>query len=433
MIKNLSNKIKSSNLGYRLAKGISWSMFGSIFGKGLMLIAFMFAARILGKEEYGKIGMIRSTITMFMTFSSLGMGLTASRYIAYYRDIDHDKTYQIYKASNLIALLFGLIISLFVFLFSKNISQASFGTCELSIPLKISVLSIFFSTISSAQNGALTGFEDFKSIGINLFCFGILQALLIILGAYFIGMNGVILALGISSASLCLLYKNSLKKKFSKVFSIPVRNVLNKEIRSIFFHFSIPAVLSSLVSMPILWWAKTLLVRNAGFEEMAIYDVAEQWNIMLLFIPGSISTIILPLLTNVLSIGTSNQYKKLIKINLMINGGITLLLAIIIIPLAPYILKLYGNNFTNYLPLRIMLLTTVLQAINAVLGQVIASKGKMWIGFGVNLLWGIWLIIFSFLFINKLSMNAIGLCYAILISYILHSIVQGFIAIKIKI
>ncbi len=433
MIKKLKEKIVSSDLGYRLAKGISWSLISSAISKGLMLISFMLIARILGKEEYGKVGIIRSSITMFMTFSSMGMGLTASRYIAYFRNTDQDKTYQIYKVSNLVALLFGLMISLIVFIFSQEISIISFGTAKLSVPLKISTLSLLFMTISSAQNGALTGFEDFKSIGIDLFYFGILQSLLIISGAYFAGINGVIFALGISAFFLCLLYRNSLKKHFKHLSKPSIRNILNKEIKSIFFHFSIPSVLSGIVSLPILWWSKTLLVRNSGFEEMAIYDVAEQWNMMLLFIPSSISGIILPLLTNVLSVGTQNQYKKLINVNLLINGGITLLLALVIIPFAPYILKLYGNNFTNYIPLRIMLLTAVLQAINAVLGQVIASKGKMWIGFGVNLLWGMWLIIFSFIFIRQLSMNAIGLSYAILISYILHSIVQGFIATKIKI
>jgi O-antigen/teichoic acid export membrane protein len=181
--------------------------------------------------------------------------------------------------------------------------------------------------------------------------------------------------------------------------------------------------------LPILWWSKTLLVRNSGFEEMAFYDVAEQWNMMLLFIPNSISSILLPLLTNVLSVGTQNQYRKLININLIVNGGVTLLLALIIIPLAPYILKLYGNNFTNYIPLRIMLLTAVLQAINAVLGQVIASKGKMWDGFILNLCWALIISITALLFIKN-NLGAIGLSIAVLISYISHTTLVLFYILK---
>lgn len=433
IIKEINYKIKSSNIGNRLVKGISWSMFGSFLGKGLMLIAFMFVARILGKEEYGKFGIIRSTVTMFMAFSSMGMGLTASRYIAYFRDIDQNRTFQIYKVSNLIAFFSALIISLSIIIFSTYISKVSFGTSDLSMPLKISSIVLFFTTISSAQNGALNGFEDFKSIGINTLYFGLIQTVSLIIGAYFWGLKGAILALGVSAVFLCVLYRNSLRKIFSKLSFNPIENVFDKEIRSIFMHFSIPAVFSGLVSVPVLWWVKAYLVRNSGFEEMAIYDVAEQWNTILLFIPSSISGIILPLLTNTMSVGTRYQYQKLIKINLLINGGITLLLAIAIIPFAPYIVKLYGNTFTNYLPLRIMLITAVIHAINTVLGQVIASKGKMWLGLGVNLIWAIWLIISSYIFINLLSLGAIGLSYALLVSYILHSLLQSFIAFKIKI
>ncbi|MEI7489242.1 MAG: oligosaccharide flippase family protein, partial [Chryseobacterium sp.] len=54
----------------RFIKSASWSLIGTVSGKSLMLVAFIIVARIIGKEEYGKIGVLRSTITMFMVFSS---------------------------------------------------------------------------------------------------------------------------------------------------------------------------------------------------------------------------------------------------------------------------------------------------------------------------------------------------------------------------
>lgn len=79
-----------------------------------------------------------------------------------------------------------------------------------------------------------------------------------------------------------------------------------------------------------------------------------------------------------------------------------------------------------------MLITAVICAANNVLGQIIASKGKMWIGFGLNSLWALWLILFTFLFITKMNMGALGLAYAMLISYFLHSIAQGLFAFRMK-
>lgn len=394
-----------------------------------MLIAFIIVARIIGKEEYGKIGVLRSTITMFMVFSSAGMGLTAARYVAYFRNSNREKAYQIHRASNQVALIFGLLISGVVFVFNHQISKSSFGTDDLSFALKLTVVALFFSTVASAQSGTLTGFEDFKKLGINNLVYGLIQFFLLIIGAYFWKSDGVILALGISALCFVVLNQISINKSFGSTFKNT--RFFTPEIRSIFAKFSLPAMLSTIVAMPVIWLAKALLVRTNGFGEMAVFDVSEQWYMMVLFIPGSIGTIILPMLSNTLSEGSEKQYNKLLKINLLVNCAIVTAIAIVIIFLAPFILKLYGRTFTSYLPLRILVAAAILQTINSVLGQVIASKAKMWLGFGVNLFWGISFLTISYIFVEYMHLGALGLSYAFLLSYLLHSILQGFITFKI--
>lgn len=396
-----------------------------------MLVAFIIIARIIGKEEYGKIGVLRSTITMFMVFSSLGMGLTSARYVAFYRNNNKEKAYQIHVASNLVAIIFGLVISFIVFIFNTTITNLSFGSDELAFSLKLCIIALFFSTVSSAQSGTLTGFEDFKRLGINNLIYGIVQFFLIILGAYFWGTNGVIVFLGISACVFVILNQISIKKHFGLSFK-NIR-IFTPDIKSIFIKFSLPAMLSTFVALPVLWYGKAILVRIGGYGEMAVFDVSEQWYLMVLFIPNSIGAIILPMLSNALSEESDSQYHKLLKLNLLVNCGVVLILALIIMLLAPFILKLYGSNFTSYLPLRILLLAAVLQTINSVLGQVIASKAKMWLGFAVNLLWGVGFLILAYIFVGYLHLGALGLSYAFLISYLLHSIVQAFITYKITI
>lgn len=394
-----------------------------------MLVAFIIVARIIGKEEYGKIGVLRSTITMFMVFSSMGMGLTAARYVAYYRNSNREKAYQIHRASNQVALIFGLIISVIIFLFNNQISKSSFDTQELSFALKLSVIALFFSTVSSAQSGTLTGFEDFKRLGINNLIYGVAQFLLIIFGAYFFGANGVIISLGIAAGLFVILNEISITKHFGSTFQNV--KVFTPEIKNIFIKFSLPAMLSTFVAMPAIWLGKALLVRTNGFSEMAVFDVSEQWYLMVLFIPNSIGSIVLPMLSNTLSEEPGRQYNKLLKLNLLVNCCIVTVLTLFVILLAPFILKLYGSNFTSFLPLRILLVAAVLQTINSILGQVIASKAKMWLGFAVNLFWGISFLTITYIFVEYLNLGALGLSYAFLLSYLLHSIVQGFIAFKI--
>ena len=431
-VKRISTIINQSQLSKRLYSGVSWTLIGSITGKFFQLISFIIVARLLGKEEYGQIGIIRSTLSMFLMFSTLGMGMTASRYISLYRNTDPYKALKIYKFTYNTVIVFGFIIALSLYVFSGLIAEKSLYNINLSGALKISAIVLFFISITSAQNGALNGFENFKALGIHSVINGVVQTIILIIGAYYFGINGVIVALGISAAILYIQYRYSLTKNLNTLkFAAKTEDKQFSNI-SIFMKFSLPAVLSGLVTVPILWWAKTYLIRNTGFGEMAIYDVAEQWYFMLLFIPNSLSTIILPMLTNMTSQGTKDQYYKLIKLNLIINSSITSIIAIFIALFTPLIYSFYGKEFTNSTPLLILLFTAIICATNNVLGQVIASKGKMWIGLGVNSLWALWLILFSLLFIGKYSLGATGLAYAMLVSYLLHSITQGVVALKLK-
>ena len=426
-------KINRSSLSKRLFEGMSWTLIGNVVGKFLQLLAFIFVARLVGKQEYGQISIIRSTLNMFLVFSSVGMGVTATRYIAMYRTSNPHRAYEIYLFTKKTVIWLGMIISVVVFLLSSYIAEHQLNNIHLSDALKIGAVILFLMTLTSVQMGALNGFERFKEVGINSALNGIIQLISVVLGAYLWGINGVIAGLGITSFILVLQLWFSLKKDISKIRTAEKNKDDEKlDSSSIFLKFSLPAVLQGLVVIPVLWWVKTFLIDNAGYGEMATFDVAEQWYYVVLFVPNSLGTILLPLLTNTNYNGSKEQYNKLLKVNILINVGVTFIIAVSVALFSPLIYKFYGKEFTDYQPLLILMITVVICAVNNVLGQVITSKGKMWIGFGVNALWAIWLITFSVIFIGKYNMGALGLAYALFVSYTLHSILQGFVALRMK-
>ena len=426
-------KINRSSLSKRLFEGMSWTLIGNVVGKFLQLLAFIFVARLVGKQEYGQISIIRSTLNMFLVFSSVGMGVTATRYIAMYRTSNPHRAYEIYRFTKKTVIWLGMIISVVIFLLSSYIAENQLNDLHLSNALKIGAVILFLMTITSVQMGALNGFERFKEVGINSALNGIILLISVLLGAYLWGINGVIAGLGITSFILVLQLWFSLKKDISKIRTAEKNKDDEKlDSSSIFLKFSLPAVLQGLVVIPVLWWVKTFLIDNAGYGEMATFDVAEQWYYVVLFVPNSLGTILLPLLTNTNYNGSKEQYNKLLKVNMLINVGVTFIIAVSVALFSPLIYKFYGKEFTDYQPLIILMITVVICAVNNVLGQVITSKGKMWIGFGVNALWAIWLITFSVIFVGKYNMGALGLAYALLVSYTLHSILQGFVALRMK-
>ena len=59
-----------------------WTFAGTVISRGLMFVATVAVARILGKTAYGELGMIQSTVGMFSVFAGFGLGLTATKYVA---------------------------------------------------------------------------------------------------------------------------------------------------------------------------------------------------------------------------------------------------------------------------------------------------------------------------------------------------------------
>ena len=75
-------RITKSPLALRLAQGAFWSLSGAVLARGLGLLATIFVARLLGKEGFGALGLIQSTVGMFGVVAGFGMGMTATKNIA---------------------------------------------------------------------------------------------------------------------------------------------------------------------------------------------------------------------------------------------------------------------------------------------------------------------------------------------------------------
>ena len=75
-------RIENSPLGTRVARGAFWSLAGSAISRALGLVSAILVGRLLGKEDFGELGIIQSTIGTFATIAGFGMGLTANKHVA---------------------------------------------------------------------------------------------------------------------------------------------------------------------------------------------------------------------------------------------------------------------------------------------------------------------------------------------------------------
>lgn len=419
----LKSKFLSSDIAKRMASGAIWSFTGTALAKFIVLVAGILCARILTQEEYGEFGMVRSTINTFVVFGMAGIGLTATKYISEYKKTQQSKISGVYILTNGFALLTGILITLLIYYLASYLAVTTLNAPHLQRAIQLGAVLLFFTVLNSAQNGTLAGLENFKAIALNTLWGSIAESILMLVGAYYAGVMGAILGYGCGFVVLYICNHISIRKSFKNLKIKIVFSNFNKDYFKILYRFTLPAALSSFMVTPTYWIIRTMLVNKCGFDELAIYEAADQWKIIILFIPSAISNVVLPILSGLSTENNQKQFWKILRINLFLNAGIAFILALIISSCSPLIMSFYGSTYTDYSVLIILCFSTVFSAIANIVGLSISSRAKMWVGFAFNMCWSFMIISFSILFLS-LNFGALGCALALLCAYILHSIAQ---------
>ena len=421
ILQQLWKRVEASDIGSRIVSGAFWSLIGSVFTQVLMLGSSIFVARILGKSEFGELGIIRSTVNMFGVFAGFGLGLTATKYIAELKIKDKNRTGEIIGLTTLFAVATGLVIAAIILIFAPFLAKNTLNAPHLVNEIRLSAIILFFSAINGSLTGALAGFESFKTIArVNLVS-GILAFPIQIGFTLIFGLHGSVVGFGLSIFVLTILNYLAVRNESYK-FDIIIQFKKSLNEWPILYKFSLPALFSGLMVSPVIWACNAMLVNQPkGFEEMAMFSVANQWRSAILMVPAILAQIVLPLLSSSTNQG---QFMRILKLNIKINFIVALLMATTISILSNSIMKIYGKDFgQGNIILIILAFSTILISINGVIGQAIAGKGRMWIGFFFNAIWGVVLLSSTFILL-ELGYGAEGLAYSYLISYTILTAVQ---------
>lgn len=410
--------------------GAFWVLAGTIVSKIMVFVATIIVARLLTKEVYGQLGIIRSTIQLFVGLSAFGIGATATKHIAQYRNSDPRMAVRIYCIANIFVLLMGIVASIVLISTAGVIAIDKLNAPELTTDIRIAGVILFFTLINGAQTGTLSGFEDFKRIAATNLIMGCSEIILLCLGAKFFGLVGAILGFGFTYF-IAWCYNTYHIRKHIRKLGVSVMDTI-KTLRfsdfKIIYSFSLPIAMSSWINMGAYWWVKTWVIQHAGFGNMANYDVAEQWKSQLLFIPGIVANVLLPILSN--TTNNSHDRSTAIKINLRINIVITGILFLFICLFGHAILSLYGKEYTNLIPLYILAFAAIIDSVSNLCGTVIISSGQAYRVLIYNVVWAI-TIISTYLYIAQLAQypeNSLAIAY--LSASIIQTMFMGNFVIK---
>ncbi|WP_161994005.1 oligosaccharide flippase family protein [Cyclobacterium xiamenense] len=406
-------------------KGGLWIILSAGFSKFVLLVSSIISSNLLGSIKFGEFSIIRSSINLFIVVSTIGLGITSTKFISQNKEKRKRYTEGSIVAIKLFSYIVTGVLVCVLILLSNDISENALKAPHLTNELVFGSIILFFASVNGVQNGILLGFKDYRNLSINLVLSSLIELLFVTIGVYWLEVKGGIIGVGIGFLVLYFLNKRSIKKRcFDFGLTLSYSRFRFKMLNRI-LSFGIPAALSSFLVVPVFWYIKTMLIKYDGYQNLALFEISDQWRNLILFIPLNIGKLILPSLSSNEIQQDIYKFRQIFNKSIQINLIFTSVSFISLFYSAPYILNLYGNEYLDSTPLVILALSTVFSSISNIYGQVIAAKSKMWFGFLFNLIWAT-VLIFAVNFFLQNEYGVLALSLGILISYFIHFVLQFF-------
>ena len=420
----LKERLAQSPIAYRLASGAFWTLLGGIVSRLFSVVCSIVIARIVGKESFGEFGMVQSTMGMFGVLAGFGLGSTATKYIAEYRRSSPGKAGNIANLTLLASLGSGGLLSALCVLLSSWLATETLHRPDIAGLLQAGALLLLYSTLNNVLLGVLAGFEAFKSSARINIVQGVAAPLIALPLVLHFGVAGAIASMTVNAAVGVLLGSFALRRLYrDNAITAGYDRSLWSEWPAL-WNFALPALFSGLLMAPVTWLTNLFLVRQVGgYGELGLFNAANQWRAIIVFLPGLLASVMLPVLSDTHGQNNGAEFTRTVALNLRATWLVCLPLTVLVLVLNKPLAALFGKEFTGSAPvLALVMVSCFLMVVNGTVGTALAGSGRMWIGALFNLGWAAALVAGAYLMVP--SMGAKGLAAAYLVAYLLHTIWQ---------
>ena len=407
--------------------GFLKTLLGTVGAQAGTYAAIVLVTRFLGVESFGRYGAIQATLNAAVGLSTLGLGITATRYVAQFRITDPIRAGRVIGLCDLSAIASGILFGSIVFGSADLISQALFHSGDLKWPIRIMAFSSLLMTMNANQSGALIGFQAFGrllrvQILLSIVTVGLTYALV---ASY--GFDGAVATLPLTALIGCVLLHCEISGEL-KSQGIRARYREAWSERRILIEFAFPAAVSGIVGSGSVWIAQALLLRSeAGLTEMGLWTAAASMRAAVLLGPGVLARVSSPMLSSMLDHGQGEEYEKTMWATALAASAGALAIGLLLLLCSPWIVILFGNDYKRAVELIPLVIgSAIVEAYSSSVSQALVAHRRLDYQLLVIGLWALTLITASWWGTARYAST--GLASAYLMAWMTTAIAYTWIA-----
>jgi len=394
----------------RITKNTGFLFFFKIFAVFLGFIFNLIAARFLGPHIYGRFMYLFSIFTILSYLVTLGLE-NGFVYIIpkYLLNGENEKTYEIIKLLTYLLFFISLLITVFLSLNAKFISEKFLNNSDLSSIFKYSVFLVNILLLKRILGAIFRAHNKMKNLIISHFVIfpGVKIVSLIVLFVIGIKRYNIVLSYYIAGVTILIYLGYNLEKsfKFSKYPIFKKIKENKKSIKNILF-FSIPLLFSGLLHLLMLKTDLIMIGYFLGEKNVGIYSIAMRTAILGSFFLGSVGMIFAPKISELFH---DNRIKELTKIYQALTKWTTyinLIFFSIIVLFSRSIMRIFGDEYI--VGATALILIGIGQFANSAAGsagEMIVMTGRSKIDFYINLFSMVVNVLLNFLLIPVLGIE----------------------------
>lgn len=395
-----------------------WLLIANVLGRATVVFSSVLLARWLGKDQFGFVAIIQSTVLMFGGFLGIGFGITATKILAAERT--KRKSWPAEELTVLSWSNFALVLvaASLLAIYRVQISQITVGSDDLSHLLVPAAWLLVVTAVNYFQSGIMTGQENFRGAALASGLSSLITVPAILIGVLLGGAEGAVWGHALGMTLSCAVFQKAI------AIGIPTdaRVTLPLDIRNatrFLWRDAFPNVLLCCVNAPVDWLCLSMLIRAcAGPGEAALFSACNQWCLLLRFLPMTVASALLPAVAQASAAGKATR--GLVIFAVLTNCIFAAVFALALSLASPWIMACYGPDFAGQTSVMVVLLAAgTAIAVQLAADRVLAALNLEWLAFGINAVRG---LVYISMAAGLVAYGAIGLAVARCVSSVLHGL-----------